>query len=353
MKALAVWWLLVAGTGLLDAQAILSRRDYAERGRTFTQIWMADAGSLNFRQLTHSARDHSEPVCSRDGRLIYFLSDPDPERSRNSYAGADDREVWAYDRQAGQERIVWRWSIPGDFHLALAGTAASGGVLVRAGAELRSLAQNSWSRLWTIASADEVAISPDGRRLALVIAESYDKQGNSQNARLFVADAATGQSRREIGKYETPTWSPDGTRIAAFFDGGLAILDATTGREIERVGLPKPDRPPQDIVWSLDGKTLLAGLYGEDGGAGDPQSDYFLLNLATPTWTPSLTARQLLWLPDGAILNLLPFQTTPLEPASPHSVWTSQLAIYNPASHKNTALTSGLVLNDQFSTCGH
>ena len=83
MRAVAVCWILAFGAGSLSAQVILTRRDYAEHGRTFPQIWMADAGTLNFRPLTHSARDHAEPICSPDGKLIYFASDPDAERSRN------------------------------------------------------------------------------------------------------------------------------------------------------------------------------------------------------------------------------------------------------------------------------
>src|ERR1035441_1247271 len=305
MKAVAVWWMRVVGAGCLDAQVVLSRRDYAERGRTFAQIWMADAATLNFRQLTHSARDHSEPVCSRDGKVIYFVSDRDPERSRNSYGDnhSGEREVWAYDRQTGQERFIWRTSR--DLGLDLKGITANGGVLVPVATELRSLAQNPW----VIGNVDEAAVSPDGRRLALVIAGSYDKDGQSQNARLFVADAATGRSRTEVGKYDGPKWSPDGARIAAFFDGGLAILGATTRQEVERVVSPKRDAPSDDIVWSPDGKSLLAGIYGENGGAGDPQNDYFLLNPATRTRTPEMTARRMLWLQGGTVLYLRPYGT--------------------------------------------
>jgi hypothetical protein len=136
------------------------------------------------------------------------------------------------------------------------------------------------------------------------------------------------------------------------FDGSLAIRDTTTRQEIERVVLPKRDAPSQDIVWSPDGKSLLVGLYGENGGAGDPQNDYFLLNLSTRTWMPELTARRLLWLQGETALYLRPFGTTPLGPASPHSVWTSQLAVYDLASRKDKALSSGLVLNDHLSTRG-
>ncbi len=349
MKAVAVWWIVVFGAGWLDAQVVLSRRDYAERGRTFTQIWISGAGTLNFRQLTHFARDHSQPVCSRDGKLIYFVSDPDVERSRNSYGDyhSNEREVWAYDRQTGRERFIWGTSR--DLGLDLNGTTANDEVLVNVGTELRTLPRNPW----VIDKVDEAAVSPDGRRLALVIAGSNDKEGQSQSARLFIADTATGPSRTEVGKYDVPAWSPDGTRIAAFLDGGLAILDATTRREIERVALPKRDAPSQDIVWSPDGKSLLAGLYGEDGGAGDPENDYFLLNPATRTWTPELTARRLLWLQNETVLYLRPFGTTPLAPRSQHSVWTSQLAVYDLASRKDTALTSGRVLNNYLSRCGH
>jgi Tol biopolymer transport system component len=348
MKARTLCWILV-GAGWLHAQVILSRRDYAVHGRTFTQIWMADAGSLIFRQLTHSAHDHSQPVCSRDGKLIHFVSDRNVERSRNSYGDyhSGEREVWAYDRQTGLEHFIW--STSRDLGLDLSGTTANGGVLVSVGTELRSLAQNSW----VIDKVDEAAVSPDGESLALVIAGSYDHDGQSQNAKLFVVDAATGQSRTAVGRYDVPTWSPDGVRFAAFFDGGLAILDTTRRQEVERVALPKHNAPSQDIVWSPDGKSLLAGLYGENGGAGDPQNDYFLLNPVARTWTPELTARRLLWLQGETVIYLRPFATTPLAPASPHSVWTSQLAVYDMASHKDTVLTSGLVLNNYLSTCGH
>lgn len=57
---------------------------------------------------------------------------------------------------------------------------------------------------------------------------------------------------------------------------GLAIIDVATRNEVRRVGWPRRDSIPEDVVWSSDEKYIVAGLYGEAGGAGDPQQDYFL-----------------------------------------------------------------------------
>ena len=264
MRSIAVCWIFLLGAGWLDAQVVLSRRVYAEHGRTWRQLWIASSGSMDFRQLTHSARDHMEPLCSRDGKLIYFVSDRDGTRSLNAYAGATDRELWAFDRQTGQERPVWQTSDDDGLHLN--GTTADGGVLIRVGTELRSLLRHPW-RIDKIDPAyNAAAVSPDGRALAIVIAGSLDKEGQSHDAKLFIVDTATGQSRVQVGKYEAPAWSPDGTRIAAIADDGLAIIDVATRKEVARAGWPKPDSAPEDLVWSPDEKYVLAGLYGEDGG---------------------------------------------------------------------------------------
>jgi dipeptidyl aminopeptidase/acylaminoacyl peptidase len=352
MRSIVLCWISLLFPSLLHAQVVLSRRDYAEHSRTWRQLWVAGSGSLDFKQLTHSAKDHMEPLCSRDGKFVYFVSDRDARRSLNAYAGDNDRELWAFDRRTGQERRVWQ--TPDDNGLSLNGTTSDGGVLIRAGTELRCLLRHPW-RIRKIDPADNAAaVSPDGRALAIVIAQSLDNEGQSHGAKLFLVDAATGQSRVQLGKYEAPAWSPDGRRIAAIADSGLAIIDVAARKEVASVSWPKPDRAAEDLVWSPDQKYLLAGLYGEAGGSGDPQRDYFLLNIAARTWTPVLTARSVLWLPGGdTLLHLRPVGMTPLAPGSPHNVWTTQLARFDMATRKNTELTKGPVLNDYLSLCGN
>lgn len=65
-----------------------------------------------------------------------------------------------------------------------------------------------------------------------------------------------------------------------------------------------------------------------------------------------MTARWLLWLQGEKVLYLRPYETTPLAAGRSHSVWTSQLAVYDLVSRKDISLTSGLVLNDYLAACG-
>ncbi len=288
-----------------------------------------------------------EPLCSRDGKLIYFVSDRDGERSRNAYAGANDRELWAFDTRTQQERRVWQTSNDDGLHLH--GIAADGGVLIEAGMELRNL---SARHPWRIEKIDSASVSPDGRTLAAVIAGSVDKEGQSHDSKLYLVDTATGRSRAQLGAYSAPAWSPDGARIAAIADDGIAVLDVATRKIVARTGWPRTDPIPESLIWSPDGSQVLAGLHGENGGAGDPQSDYFLLNIASGKWTPALTAQDLVWLPGGhTVVYIRPVATTPLAAGSPHSVWTSDLAAFELMTHKDTPLSTGLVLNDYLAAC--
>jgi Tol biopolymer transport system component len=354
MKLQALSCAILSAAACLNAQEILvSRREYASHRRTWRQIWAASSGTLDFKQLTETPRDHMEPLCSRDGKLIYFVSDHQAQRSANAYAGANDRELWAFDRQTGQERMVWQTS--GNDGLHLNGATADAGVLIRTGTGLQCLLRHPWRIDKIDPQVSAAAVSPDGRTLAIVVAESLDKDGQSNGSKLFLVDTRDGQPRTQLGKYDAPAWSLDGARIAAIATdapAGLAIIDAAVRNEAARVPWPRSDRLPENLVWSPDGKAILAGLYGENGGSGDPQRDYYLLNIAARAWTRVITAQTLLWLKTGSLLYLRPVATAPLTPGSSHSVWTAQLAVFDLSTKKDTQLTTGLVLNDYLSSCG-
>jgi Tol biopolymer transport system component len=88
-------FLLLASS--IDAQqVVLSRRVYAARGSTFQQLWIWAASDGRLTQLTRSARDHENPVCSPDGTQIFFDSGTDPGVQRR----------WQFDRATGIEKPV-------------------------------------------------------------------------------------------------------------------------------------------------------------------------------------------------------------------------------------------------------
>jgi Tol biopolymer transport system component len=79
----------------IDAQQVVfSRRVYAARGTTYQQLWMWSAPNGRLIQLTRSARDHENPVCSPDGTQIFFDSGTDPLAQRH----------WRFDRETGTEQ---------------------------------------------------------------------------------------------------------------------------------------------------------------------------------------------------------------------------------------------------------
>src|SRR5579863_9351128 len=96
-RLMTAFLLCLLGAGWLPGQVIFSRRVYAEHGRTYQQIWEWRASDGTLRALTHSPRNHFQPINSRDGTRAYFL------------AGSDEFEstgVWRLDRSTGQEREI-------------------------------------------------------------------------------------------------------------------------------------------------------------------------------------------------------------------------------------------------------
>ncbi|HET8778119.1 MAG TPA: hypothetical protein VFN76_10700, partial [Candidatus Limnocylindria bacterium] len=88
--------------------------------------------------------------------------------------------------------------------------------------------------------------SPDGSRIAMTIS---DRTGNS----VAIADA-DGSNRRVLasGAY-TPSWSPDGTRLAWATDTSIVVTDADlTPAELDLGAIRSPGLP----LWSPDGTRL-------------------------------------------------------------------------------------------------
>jgi dipeptidyl aminopeptidase/acylaminoacyl peptidase len=140
--------------------------------------------------------------------------------------------------------------------------------------------------LYRIRTASDVALSPDGRRVAFVVSR-VDSAGNAYYSHIWLADAEGGWARQLTrGKVRDrdPAWSPDGGNIAFVSNRGgngsqIYILPLDGG---EAWPLTDMENGASDPVWSPDGRQLLfiselttRELDAEDGepDAATPASD--------------------------------------------------------------------------------
>lgn len=72
--ACACGLLLILTTSVNAQEVVFSRRVYAARGTTYQQLWSWSGSDGSLKQLTHSRRNHGVPVCSLDGRQVFFTS---------------------------------------------------------------------------------------------------------------------------------------------------------------------------------------------------------------------------------------------------------------------------------------
>ncbi len=141
---------------------------------------------------------------------------------------------------------------------------------------------------------DRVAWSPDGR---LVV--SGDSLGMDET---IIWDSHSGQvvlrlenSQSYLGAL---AWSRDGNQIAGASDGLIAIWDATTGKQLERLTSGMVSERIQSVAWSPSNHWLAAGTYSGRIYLWDLQKiiPVAILNGHTDV------VLGLTWSPDGALL---------------------------------------------------
>jgi dipeptidyl aminopeptidase/acylaminoacyl peptidase len=277
------------------------------KDRSDADVWMTSwDGSRSLRLTTSKSSEHT-PRWSPDGRYLSFLSDRDDPREVD--------QVWLLDRSGGEaERITdlpggvsdYAWA-PDGKRIAL---IASDPDPDSAGASPDTTqrthrplvidrfqfkedetgyldARRDHLYLFDVAARKaeiltpgdyaEVAPawSPDGRAIAFVSRRRPDFD-RTDNWDLYVIEARTGASPRQLTTFDgpdmdpdwggrPPAWSPDG-KYLAYVQGGplkliyyagqkLAVVPASGGRP--RVVTPTLDRNVLSPTWSADGSSIL------------------------------------------------------------------------------------------------
>jgi dipeptidyl aminopeptidase/acylaminoacyl peptidase len=253
-------------------------------------------------------REASDPRLSPDGSRIAFVVAEPPDRKTSIWVVATDGKT--PPRQIVAAGSAPRWS-PGGETLAYMDDASN--VQLLRGGKTRQIASRvedfQWSpdgneiayvvrdaqaesdpivvdgpvaftRLWIASVAggsakqltrddmeiQEIAWSPDGRELALVVAPS-SKPDDGDRASLVIVDRATGKIARTVAPHVAFSgglrWSPDG-KLLTFYDRVIADPFATWISVVPAVGgavrpILKDFRGTiYRLEWTSDGKGLLA-----------------------------------------------------------------------------------------------
>jgi hypothetical protein len=224
--------------------------------------------------------------------------------------------------------------------------------------DARILTQISWSgrdHLRPICESDRRHIlfqdQDNGRRWRLDRVTGAEEPLNSTG---FSADLAEEANRPRSAPREcdagTARLSPDGACVACAVAGTeILIADAHTLQTVarmpfgQRYATGEPYAPwPMESIWSPDGRMLLVGNYGENGGSSTGELDYVLLDLTTKTWTRAFTGTDARWLRPDLIVYVTPRALSLLPVAGTHSVWTAHLTAFDPLAHTEQPITSGL-----------
>ncbi|HWU55164.1 MAG TPA: amidohydrolase family protein, partial [Rhizomicrobium sp.] len=218
------------------------------------------------RNITHDAAYDTEPAWSPDGNTLVYSSD----------RAGGLQQLWLYDVRSGQERQLTHLATqpispafsPDGKRIAYLDVD---GMWRRAGVAVVEVATGTVSQIHaSIFAPGAPTWSPDGKRVAVAMVAPYStrfREGTNQ----VLTMSSTGTPAASDDKWYAPVpnlsidsrgwngpvWSPDGTRMAAIYEGTLAVFP------VSAAGVPQG--PPRHITseiayapsWSGDGRHIL------------------------------------------------------------------------------------------------
>jgi dipeptidyl aminopeptidase/acylaminoacyl peptidase len=312
-------------TPCYPADVVFGRRVYAAAGRSYEQIWTLDTASREIAPLSRAPRRHAAPACSPDGARIWFLS--------GTFGDESNTELWWFDPHTRAETMAVR--VGGSIANLVGGDKGrafftSDGALYRWDGRLTKV----------VAAVAGAALAPDGRSLAV-------EAGEPGAVTMMEPGGARGRTQE---KCSGAVWSPDGRKLACVAGQTVRILNLTTGVEAAHFEFTQRTTPPFVADFAPDGTRLLMATVGANHSSTSPQSDFWVLEIATAKWTFVGPGQSALFAPGkaGAVLLASPRD---LRPAGKVQEWTSQLLLVDPATHAQTPVAAGASANGEPCRC--
>lgn len=227
----------------------------SRQGARGGQVWLLNRTGGEAVRLTDVKGGVSDYAWSPDSkRLVLVVTDPDP-----SEASPDEKEKPKTPKPIVLDRYTFKRDVRGyldnrQSHLYLFDIEAKKADVLTPGTFEET------SPTW----------SPDGTRIAFMRRHGEGDVDKSPNSDVFVIDARTGAQPRRvtttpIQERGTPEWSPDGRMLAfllgdelkfsAYVQDRVAVIPVAGGEA--RVLAATLDRPVRSPIWSADGQSLV------------------------------------------------------------------------------------------------